>query len=67
MAVYLGSQKVGVTIGPIKADSGVKCMRGTATSDENGIVTFPAVEFTPSMLAIWNVKQIDLRSGRRKR
>ena len=63
MAVYLGSQKVGVVINRAsKNNSGYKCLKGTATSDEEGIITFPALDFTPNLIAVWNVSKYDLKN-----
>jgi hypothetical protein len=28
-------------------------------SDENGVITFPVLDFEPKLIAIWNVTQID--------
>lgn len=58
MALYLGSEKVSATLGG-SLPSGIKCVTGTATSDNYGIVTFPELDFTPAMIAVWNVKKID--------
>ena len=60
MAVYLGSERVGVTL--VKkgtGGSGVKYASGKVTSDENGVVTFPKLDFTPNMIVVWNIKLID--------
>jgi hypothetical protein len=52
MALYLGTEK----IAPI-VNGGTNCKTGVATSNSNGIVTFPALNFTPSLIAMWNVQQ----------
>ena len=60
MAVYLGSERVGVTL--VKrgtGGSGVKYASGKVTSDENALVTFPKLDFTPKMIVVWNVELID--------
>lgn len=61
MALYLGSEKLGVTI-PVSVggSSGVPCATGTIVSDENGVITFPELDFTPKIIAVWNVEQVDL-------
>lgn len=61
MAVYLGSERVGVTL--LKKNtsaSGVKYAGGKVTSDENGVVTFPQLDFKPNMIVVWNVSVRDL-------
>lgn len=60
MAVYLGSDRVGVTlVRKGTGGSGVKYASGKVTSDENGVVTFPKLDFTPNMITVWNVSLID--------
>lgn len=54
MSVYVGRKKVGFTV-----NRGVKCMTGTATSDSNGVITFPKLDFTPTKILVWNIKRID--------
>lgn len=56
MALYLGSNKVGVTI-PRTPNQ----LTGTVTSDSNGIVTFPELSFTPKIIALWNITKEDLK------
>ena len=61
MALYLGSERVGVTL--VKrgtGGSGVKYASGKVTSDENGVVTFPKLNFEPNMIVVWNVNMRDL-------
>lgn len=60
MAMYLGSKKVAPTI-CITQDSGgkIKYATGQVTSDSNGIVTFPQLDFVPSKILVWNVVAID--------
>lgn len=57
MALYLGNQKVSVRAGAI---SGPKYAVGTVVSDDNGIVTFPKLDFTPKIITLWNVGVTDL-------
>ena len=57
MALYLGSEKLGVTIA-----RGANCATGTVTADDTGTVTFPELSFVPKMIAIWNVTQRDLKA-----
>lgn len=52
MALYLGTEK----IAPIVQVS-TNCKTGVVTSNDNGIVTFPALNFTPNLIAMWNVQQ----------
>ena len=54
MAVYLGSEKVGVVLEKQKHFAS-----GTVTSDANGVVTFPELGFEPVQITIWNIKQTD--------
>lgn len=59
MALYLGSEKIGntalLTKVITKEVGGAKVATGTVTSDENGVVTFPELDFTPNMITVWNV------------
>ena len=61
MALYLGSEKLGVTI-PVYTEgtSNIKCATGTITSQADGTILFPELNFTPKMIAVWNVEQVDL-------
>lgn len=64
MALYLGEEKLApsntiyVEI-PVPTSN---CKSGIVTSDENGVVTFPELDFTPNMIALWSVKKIDLKA-----
>lgn len=62
MALYLGNQRVApmhkVSIPtPVSAAT----VTGQADIDENGILTFPKLDFTPKMITIWNIEAIDLK------
>lgn len=66
MALYLGSEKVGVTItkeisssNDSGSSNGIHYVKGTATSDSNGVITFPELNFEPTMITVWNVKKRD--------
>lgn len=59
MAVYLGSERVGVAVYK-KSNEKAKIKSGKVTSDENGVVTFPKLNFTPNMIVVWNVRVRDL-------
>ena len=56
MAIYFGSEKISFN-SPVTI--GVRCARGTVTSDANAIITFPELDFTPSVITIWNVERVD--------
>ena len=63
MSLYLGTEKVGITFLSKVTDlipSG-NFASGDAWSDDDGIVTFPELSFTPNMIALWNVQERDLR------
>lgn len=34
-------------------------LRGVATTDNDGILTFPPLDFTPNAILVWNVEEID--------
>jgi hypothetical protein len=53
MAIYLGGQKVGAILtNKVFPNS----LTGTAISDDDGIITFPELNFTPKIITVWNVK-----------
>lgn len=54
MALYLGTEKIAPII-----HAGTNCKTGVVTSDNNGIVTFPALNFTPNIITVWNIDQVD--------
>lgn len=58
MALYLGSNRVGIAV-----PGGTKCATGTIVSDSHGVITFPELEFTPKMITVWNVRQIDNKAS----
>lgn len=60
MALYLGSEKVGVTIA--RGKSAINYATGTVTADDSGIITFPELSFVPTMIVVWNVTQHDLKA-----
>lgn len=60
MALYLGSQKVGITTLRGGSSGGINYASGKVTSDDNGVVTFPQLDFTPTMIVVWNVSVRDL-------
>lgn len=56
MALYLGNQKVcPIVYKEIQNNH----LTGKIMSDENGIITFPALSFEPKLIAVWNVTQVD--------
>lgn len=59
MALYLGRNRVCPVIG----GSGAKCLKGTVVSDDNGIVTFPELTFTPNVITVWNITEVDNEGG----
>lgn len=63
MALYLGSKKVGVTIPRGDSSGGIHCVTGTVTSDEYGVITFPELDFTPTMITVWNIVEIDEKAN----
>lgn len=54
MALYLGREKLGVTV-----ERERNCLKGTVTSDANGIIVFPELSFTPTMITVWNIEETD--------
>ena len=66
MALYLGSEKLGVTIpvsvGGSDSSSGVPCATGTVVVDDGGTLTFPELDFTPNLIAVWNITTRDLKA-----
>ena len=58
MSLYLGSEELSLAFRNYS-----NILKGTVESDENGVVTFGSLPFTPSLIAIWNIKQIDLKEG----
>lgn len=58
MALYLGSEKLGVTI---PCSVGAPFATGTVTSDSDGVIRFPELSFTPKIIAVWNAQQRDLK------
>ena len=65
MALYLGSEKLGVTIpvpvGGSDGSSGVHCATGVVTVDDDDIIRFPELDFDPTLIAVWNVTERDLK------
>lgn len=57
MSLYLGDQKLALSI----SHTYTNYITGTAMSDNDGVITFPKVDFTPIMIAIWNVVERDLK------
>lgn len=52
MALYLGNQKVcPIIYKEIQNNQ----LTGKIMSDNNGIITFPALDFEPKLIAVWNV------------
>lgn len=60
MALYLGNEKLGVTITRGKSD--INYASGTAKANSSGVIVFPELSFTPKMIAVWNVVQRDLKA-----
>lgn len=63
MALYLGKEKIAPILKSDAASNSVKYITGTATSDEYGVITFPELDFTPTMIAVWNVVEIDQKAN----
>lgn len=70
MAVYLGSSKVGIASIAItsggssnNSSSNLNCLRGTVTSDSDGVITFPELDFTPNLIVVWNITRIENGDG----
>lgn len=61
MALYLGSEKLELAIAEYSNSSSL-CLTGTAISDSNGVVTFPQLDFTPKLIAVWNITKRDLKA-----
>lgn len=61
MALYLGKQKVSAKVGVrFTPKDSLHYATGTIMSDDNGVITFPELGFTPKIITIWNVSQRDL-------
>lgn len=39
--------------------SGINCATGIVTSDDYGVITFPKLDFTPTMITVWNIEESD--------
>lgn len=64
MGLYLGSDKVSAVITKnTSSDSGIKRVQGTITSDANGVITFPELNFTPSIITVWNITRVENGDG----
>ena len=62
MALYLGREKMAPILKGGAVSSGISCATGTVTSDEYGVITFPELDFTPTMITVWNVEKRDLKA-----
>lgn len=56
MSLYLGNQKVCPII---YKENKMNQLTGKIMSDDNGIITFPVLDFEPKLIAVWNVTQVD--------
>lgn len=65
MALYLGSNKVSASIAQNtnSVNNGINCVRGTVISDSQGVVTFPELDFTPSLITVWNITRVENGDG----
>lgn len=64
MALYLGNEKLNVVFTKSAgSNDSVRCVQGTVVSDANGVVTFPELDFTPSVIAVWNITQVENGDG----
>lgn len=63
MSLYLGSDKLSLAISSFSNadESASGYVTGVAISDSDGVITFPELSFTPTMIAVWNVRQLDLK------
>ena len=62
MALYLGNQKVApVHKVSIPTPVSAATITGQVDIDENGVLTFPKLDFTPKMITIWNIEARDLK------
>lgn len=59
MALYLGREKMAPILKGGAVSNSVKYITGTVTSDEDGIITFPELDFTPTMITVWNIEESD--------
>ena len=62
MALYLGKEKVGVTIkvgtsAGGEVTSGVKYATGTEVTTPDGMLYLPPIDFTPSKILVWNIQE----------
>lgn len=64
MALYLGGEKLAPSnVTRIETSSPTGNYKaGTVTADENGVVTFPELDFTPTMITLWSVEKVDLKA-----
>ena len=63
MPLYLGSEKVDFTISKVSVvDTGAQCATGTVVVDDDDTVTFPCLDFTPTLIALWNISSVDLKA-----
>ena len=67
MALYLGGEKLAPTFMKTIGGGGGPSMgenyaTGTAVADDDGIVTFPELSFTPKLIAVWNAEKYDLKA-----
>lgn len=63
MALYLGREKMAPILKGGAVSSGISCATGTVTSDEYGVITFPELDFTPTIITVWNVVEIDQKAN----
>ena len=54
MALYLGEKKVSPVLHKEQ-----RCAKGKIMSDENGVITFPKLDFTPKIITVWNIAMYD--------
>ena len=64
MGLYLGGEKFAGVITRIVNSStdSTNSLSGFTQSDENGIITFPELNFTPKLIAVWNINRRDLKA-----
>lgn len=56
MALYLGTEKINLSS---LVEKHINYKTGTVMSNDNGQIQFPALDFEPKLIAIWNVSTID--------
>lgn len=65
MSLYLGKQPLDITVA--KIGTGVQCATGTVVIDDDDKATFPRLDFTPTLIALWQMSTMDLKADAEER